>query len=216
MKIGVFDSGIGGQAVARRIGDLLPDAEIISINDHEHVPYGLRSAQEVIELTTAAIQPLLEAQCDAIVIACNTATTLAIRHLRYTYPAINFVGIEPMVKPAAALTKTQHIAVLATPGTLASPRYQELKDTWAKGIAIDEPDCSSWAQLIESGQADTLPIEEIILPLLDSGVDVIVLACTHYHWIKDRIASLVGTRAAILEPSDAISNRIQTIIGNTL
>jgi len=79
MKIGVFDSGIGGKAVALQLEALIPDADIISVNDHEHVPYGSRSAEEVISLTTTAIQPLLEAQCDVIVIACNTATTIAIR-----------------------------------------------------------------------------------------------------------------------------------------
>jgi glutamate racemase len=211
MKIGVFDSGIGGKAVAAQLEKLIPDAEILSVSDHEHVPYGTKQNEEIIALTTAAIQPLLEAACDVIVIACNTATTVAIRHLRETYPTIKFVGIEPMVKPAAALSESKHIAVLATPATLASARYNELKDTWAKGVEITEPDCETWASLIENEIAADVPIESVVEELIASGVDVIVLACTHYHWLKDRAVTAARGRAQILEPSDAISRRITDI-----
>jgi glutamate racemase len=212
MKIGVFDSGIGGRAVADQLSRLIPEAEILSVNDHEHVPYGSRPPEEIISLTTAAIQPLLEANCDAIVIACNTATTIAIRHLRETYPHMKFVGIEPMIKPAAALTNTKRIAVFATPATLSSARYKELKETWAKDVTIDEPDCASWAGLIEDGKQDDVPLEETLEAALQKGADVIVLACTHYHWLKERADKVVGSRATILEPSDAISRRLKTIV----
>jgi len=214
MKIGVFDSGIGGQAVANRLSDLLPEADIISINDHQHVPYGTRTAKDIISLTTAAIQPLIRADCDAIVIACNTATTVAITHLRSTYPDTNFVGIEPMVKPAAELTRTKTIAILATPATLASEQYALLKNTWAQNIAVIEPDCASWAALIEAGTSDLVPIEETISDVIANGADVIVLACTHYHWLKDRAEEATRSRATVLEPSDAISNRILTLLSN--
>ena len=211
MKIGIFDSGIGGQAVAEQLRVLIPEADIIAVDDRAHVPYGSRSPEEIISLTTKAIQPLLEADCDVIVIACNTATTVAIRHLRETYPMMKFVGIEPMVKPAAGLTQSKHIAVLATPATLVSPRYNELKDTWAKGITIDEPDCHDWAELIENDKSTEVPIESVIKDLINDGADVIVLACTHYHWLKERADKAAGTRATILEPSDAISRRIKDI-----
>jgi glutamate racemase len=208
MKIGVFDSGIGGKAVAERLQELIPSAEIIFVDDRDHVPYGTRPDNEILDLTTAAIQPLLEEKCDAIVIACNTATTVAITHLRETYPQTKFVGIEPMVKPASSLTKTQRIAVLATPATLRSERYHALKAQWASGITVDEPDCSSWAELIETGRADDIPLESVIHDLRKKNVDVIALACTHYHWLKPRIEKLVGNKMAILEPSDAISRRV--------
>jgi glutamate racemase len=214
MKIGVFDSGIGGRAVAKRLGELLPDAEIICIDDHEHVPYGSRPVPEIIQLTDAAIQPLIEAECDAIVIACNTVTTVAIAHLREEYPYMNFVGIEPMVKPAAAQTKSGKIAVLATPVTLASASYARLKETWAEGVTILEPDTSSWAGLIECGQSEDVPIEDTIFQLIEQNVDVIVLACTHYHWLKERAETAAGVRAIILEPSDAIGNRIISLISS--
>lgn len=216
MKIGVFDSGIGGQAVAKRLTELLPDAEIICIDDHEHVPYGNRPVDEIIQLTDAAIQPLIEATCDAIVIACNTVTTVAITHLRTEYPEVNFVGIEPMVKPAAARTKSGIIAVLATPATLASASYDTLKKTWAEGVTIIEPDTATWASLIESGRADEITVEETVLKLIEQNVDVIVLACTHYHWLKERAETEAGSRAIVLEPSDAIGNRILSLLGSEI
>jgi glutamate racemase len=214
MKIGVFDSGIGGRAVAKRLGELLPDAEIICINDHDNVPYGSRPVAEIIQLTDAAIQPLIDAQCDAIVIACNTVTTVAISHLREEYPKMNFVGIEPMVKPAAAQTKSGMIAVLATPVTLASSSYDTLKKTWADGVTIFEPDTADWAATIEAGRSEDVPIEDTIFQLIEQNVDVIVLACTHYHWLKERAETAAGVRAIVLEPSDAIGNRIISLLGS--
>lgn len=216
MKIGVFDSGIGGQAVARRLEELLPEAEIICVDDHEHVPYGNRSADEIIRLCDAAIQPLIVAGCDAIVIACNTVTTVAITHLRTAYPDMNFVGIEPMVKPAALQTKSGKIAVLATPATLASPSYGELKNTWTKDITVIEPDTSSWATLIEAGKSAEVPVEDTVLRLIEQNVDVIVLACTHYHWLKERAMTEAGVRAIVLEPSDAVGERIISLLSSEI
>lgn len=208
MKIGVFDSGIGGKAVALRLGELLPDAEIICIDDHENVPYGNRSDSEIIALSRLAIQPLVDAGCDAVVIACNTVTTVAITHLRAAYPTMNFIGIEPMVKPAATKTKSKKIAILATDATLSSSSYHLLKQTWAQGITVIEPDTTDWATLIEAGQSEDVPIEDTVFQLIEAGVDIIVLACTHYHWLKERAVSAAGSHADILEPSDAIGSRV--------
>lgn len=212
MKIGVFDSGIGGKAVAEELQRLIPDAEVLYVSDSAHVPYGGRPQQEIIELTEAAIQPLLDAACDAIVIACNTATTNAIGALRQAHPAQHFVGLEPMVKPAAALTKTKTIAVLATPATLASERYAQLKNDWAADITVIEPDCASWASNIEHDAIEKIPLETTMSALKDNDVDVIVLGCTHYHWLKDRIEQLAGPTVTVLEPSNAIKERIHSLL----
>lgn len=212
MIIGVFDSGIGGEAMATKLRKLLPEAEVICINDHDHMPYGTRPESQIIDLTITAIQPLLKMNCDAIIIACNTATTVAIRTLREHYPAVLFIGIEPMIKPAARLTTTGRIAVCATPSTIHSARYQELKATWATGIEIIEPDCSSWASAIENDKSNTLDIESVVASLVNQNVDVIVLACTHYHWIKQRIIDVAGPKVTVLEPSDAIAKRITSLI----
>ncbi|TAL14875.1 glutamate racemase [Patescibacteria group bacterium] len=212
MRIGVFDSGVGGKAVALKLQQLLPNADIMSVDDHVHVPYGDRTPDDIIELTKAAIQPLLAAKCDAIVIACNTATTVAIAALRATYPSVNFIGIEPMVKPAASATKSGIIAVLATPRTLQSDRYNELKRTWAKDSTVIEPDCSDWAKLIEDGHSSQIHVEATVVNLLQQKVDVIVLGCTHYHMIKERILDAAGDTVTVLEPTDAIANRIKSLL----
>lgn len=212
MKIGVFDSGIGGQSIANSLTQDFLDAEIMYVQDSEHVPYGGREETEIIELTEKAIQPLLESNCDCIVLACNTASAAAIEYLRERYPQQKFVGLEPMIKPAAKATKSNVIAVCATPYTLSSQRYARLKKTYASDITVLEPDCSDWAEMIEHNTVDDVKIERVVTDSLEQGADVIVLACTHYHWIKEKIVSLVGDKAIVLEPSEAISRRVASIL----
>ena len=212
MKLGVFDSGIGGEAIARSLQQALPEAEVITVHDKAHMPYGSRTEQEIITLTDAAVQPLMSKGCDAIVIACNTATTVALPTLRQTYPTQKFIGIEPMIKPAAAQTKTNVIAVCATPRTLASERYAELKTMYAHDIAVIEPDCSDWAYMIENGSVNRQLIKDQIDMVINQNVDVIVLGCTHYHWIKELVEHCVAGRAIVLEPSDAIAKRVRTLL----
>lgn len=149
MKIGVFDSGIGGKAVAHWLARDFSDAEIIYIHDREHMPYGGRDKKDIIRLTETALQPILNNTCKCIVIACNTATTAAIEYLRASYPNEKFVG----------------------------------------DITVIEPDCSTWAEMIESDRLDEQHIKDTIQSILAAKADVIVLACTHYHWI---VASLLS------------------------
>ncbi len=212
MKIGVFDSGIGGKSIANSLQADYPEAEIIYVNDKENVPYGNRPLEEILYLTNDAIQPLIEAKCDVIVIACNTATAAAIEALRFKYPNIPFIGLEPMVKPASKLTKTGVIAICATPFTLSSYRYLKLKEKYASDIKVIEPDCSKWAYLIESNQINTKIIDEAISEVCVKKADVIVLACTHYHWIKEEITELTKGRAIVINPSEAISRRVASIL----
>ncbi|MEO7904404.1 MAG: aspartate/glutamate racemase family protein [Candidatus Saccharimonadales bacterium] len=212
MKLGVFDSGIGGEAVAAALRVSFPDAQVITVNDRLHVPYGDRSSSEVILLTNAAIQPLLREQCDVIILACNTATALAIQTLRSAYPQQQFIGIEPMIKTAAARTKSGIVAVCATPATLASERYDQLLADYGAGIRILEPNCRDWARMIENNLLEHQLIRQTVTTMCDQGADVIVLGCTHYHWIKDLIVETAGDRAVVIEPSDAIGRRVQQLL----
>lgn len=212
MKLGVFDSGIGGEAVAAALQLSFPSAKIDTLNDREHVPYGGKSASEVCTLTDAAIQPFLDGTYDVIILACNTATMSAIDYLRKTYPAQVFIGIEPMIKPAATLTQTGIIAVCATPTTLASKRYRELIMQYGTHLEILEPDCSEWAYLIENNQINRSHIQAIVEEVCGRGADVIVLGCTHYHWIKDIIVEFAAGRAQVLEPSEAIGQRVSSLL----
>lgn len=212
MKLGVFDSGIGGESVAEALRSEFPDAEIKTINDRGHLPYGDKTQEEVIKLTDAAIQPFLNEKSDVIILACNTATALAIDVLRERYPHQKFIGIEPMVKTAARLTKSRIIAVCATPATLASDRYKSLLTSYASELSVIEPDCSKWAKLIESNELNRSHIEKQINDSCDARADVIVLGCTHYHWIKDLIIALTGNRAKVIEPSEAIGRRVRQLL----
>ena len=153
------------------------------------MPYGGRDKKDIIRLTETALQPILNNTCECIVIACNTATAAAIEYLRASYPNEKFVGLEPMLKPAAALTQTSTIAICATLYTLSSERYINLKYEYAKDITVIEPDCSTWAEIIESDTLDEQHIKNTIQSILAAKADVIVLACTHYHW---RVASLLS------------------------
>lgn len=214
MTLGVFDSGIGGEAVARSLAEAFPDAAIMTVNDRKHVPYGDRSAEDITALTDAAIQPLLTAGCDIIIIACNSATAAAIDTLRQRYPDQHFIGLEPMIKPAVSTTRAGVVAICATPATLRSPRYHHLKKTYAETTLIIEPDCSSWAAMIEHDHIDELIVQNTIRDACEQGADVIVLACTHYHWIRDIIEKSAAGRATVIDPSDAIARRVTSILEN--
>jgi glutamate racemase len=182
------------------------------VHDSEHVPYGGRQQGEIIQLTEMAIKPLLASDCDCIILACNTATAAAIEHLRAKYPDQKFVGLEPMVKPAIALTQTKIVAVFATPYTLSSERYVNLKKQFAGNTKVLEPDCSAWASMIEQSTVDEGHIEQTVDDSIERGADVIVLACTHYHWIKDLIIKRADGRATVIDPSEAISKQVASLL----
>lgn len=213
MRIGVFDSGIGGKAIAKTLHkNLNKDIEIIIVDDHKNLPYGDKTPNEVINLTDAAIQPLLNSNCQIIIIACNTATALAIDTLRLKYPNQKFIGIEPMIKTASILTKSKIIAVCATPATLNSDKYKRLVMNFGSKLEIIQPDCSNWAKMIEDNQINHHQIEKIIDDICKKGGDIIVLGCTHYHWIKKLIDDICKGRAEVIEPSDAVVHRVKELL----
>ncbi len=209
--IGVFDSGIGGLSVVMAIEQAMPDAIVIFKNDTEHMPYGNKSPEQLLELVVPLFRQFEAAHCDAIVIACNTVTTTLIEQLRALF-SIPLVGIEPMIKPASQLTSSKIVAVCATPTTLSSQRYHELKDTFAAHITVLEPDCSQWASMIEHDQVQENAIKLQIDEVCNAGADVIVLACTHYHWIEELINTTINGRATLLQPEQAIITQLQRVL----
>jgi glutamate racemase len=211
MKIGVFDSGIGGLSVARAIEKSEPQHEVIFRNDQLHVPYGTRPPEEVLGYVVPIFQELIDEGCAVIVVACNTVSTTHIEYLREHF-GVPFIAMEPMVKPAAERTKSKVIAVCATPATLASERYQYLKQTYADGIEVIEPDCSEWAYMIEQEAVDEEKIKASLLPALDKNADVIVLGCTHYHWIEEEVRTISDGRATVLQPEAAVIRQLNRVI----
>lgn len=211
MKIGVFDSGIGGLSVARAVKRAMPKYEIIFRNDAEHLPYGTKTTDEILAFCLPVLESLAEDGCRAIIVACNTVSTNLIEELRKLID-VPLIATEPMVKPAAEQTKSGKIIVCATPRTLASPRYAELKATYAKDMKIFEPDCSDWTTLIEDDKMSTARIKEAIEPGLRAGADMVVLGCTHYHWIEKQIQVLAKGRATVIQPEEALIRQLQRVL----
>ncbi len=211
-KIGVFDSGIGGLSVAKAIERAMPDLEVLFRSDREHMPYGDKPPEEVLGFVVPILLDLEKQGCSVIVIACNTVTTHHIKELRRRV-SVPLIGIEPMVKPAAEQTKTGVIAVCATPSTLSSARYAWLKDTYAQGVEVIEPDCSQWAYMIESNAVNEALLSEQINDACDRGADVIVLGCTHYHWIEKTINRLANGRATVLHPEAPVVAQLRRVLG---
>lgn len=211
MKIGVFDSGVGGLNVANSIEEALPDLEIIYREDKENLPYGTKSPEQLYNLVLPILEDMVIEGCEIIVIACNTVTTSIISELRVAL-SIPLVGMEPMVKPAAEMTKTGKIAVFATPTTLSTGRYEWLKQEYCKKVAVIEPDCSTWAKMVEDNKVDRNDIKNNVDKALDWGADVIVLGCTHYHWIENLISELAEGRAKVVQPTKPVILQLKRVI----
>ncbi len=211
MKIGVFDSGKGGLAVAIAIEEKFIKDEIVFKDDHMHLPYGSKPPELLLSYVAPILKELVSQGCQVIVIACNTVTTTLISDLRKIID-VPLVGIEPMIKPASLLTHSGIIAVCATPTTLFSKRYKYLKDTYAKEITVLEPDCSDWTYMIENNKINIAKISKSIDDVCLKGADVVVLGCTHYHWIEDQIKLIVKGRAKVIQPEQAIISQLKRVI----
>jgi glutamate racemase len=146
------------------------------------------------------------------VVACNTVTTNLITKLREEFD-IPMVGMEPAVKPGAQLTKTGVIAVCATPRTLASHRYAHLKQEYAKDIRVLEPDCSDWAMMIENNRVEREKVAKTIEEVISKNADVIVLGCTHYHWIEQLINDISAGRAEVIQPEKPVIEQLKKVLG---
>ena len=212
MKVGVFDSGVGGLSVVGAIKSALPNIEIVYAEDKKNIPYGTKTPDELHALVLPILNTLSKQGCEIIVIACNTVTTTIIDRLRTALP-LPLIGMEPMIKPAAEMTKNGIIAVCATPSTLKSSRYAWLKENYAKNIQILEPDCSDWALMIETSTLDRQKIHSRIVDVCQKGADTIVLGCTHYHWIENDMQKIADDyRARVVQPEQPVIEQLKRLI----
>lgn len=208
--IGVFDSGVGGLSVANTLKKALPAHQIVYRDDSENIPYGTKTKAELQQLVVPIVQSM-EDNCDVIVIACNTVSTTLMDDLRRILQ-VPLIAVEPMIQQAAPLSKSHIIAVCATPTTLNSQRYADLVQEYGTGLTILEPDCSTWAYLIENNQLDAQTVTEPITLACEQGADVIVLGCTHYHWIEELITRIASGRATVLQPESYIISQVQQVL----
>ena len=209
--IGVFDSGVGGLTILREIRAALPCENLIYVADSAHLPYGDKRVDFVRGRALAITEFLVGLGAKAVVVACNTATAVAIDVLRDRYP-IPFIGVEPAVKPAAAASHSGTIGVLATHATLKSARYAALLERFAQGIRVLEQPCAGLADHIERGKLDDAATEELVrgfvAPLLAAGADTIVLGCTHYPLIAHIVRKVAGPQIAVIENGTAVAREL--------
>ncbi|MDR2391922.1 MAG: glutamate racemase [Planctomycetota bacterium] len=214
--VGVLDSGLGGLSVLQEIWKQLPSERTIYCADCEHLPFGPRPMAEVRKLVFAMTEKLLEESAKIIVLACNTASAAALKELRSAFPDIPFVGMEPAVKVAANGTRQGKLGILATQATFQGELFENVVERYARNVKIYRQACPGLAECIETHSLDHPAIrsllEKYVRPLLDRGVDEIVLACTHYPLVKDAIAEMAGPGIEIIDPSPAIARRTAQIM----
>lgn len=216
--IGIFDSGVGGLSILKAIQEHLPNENLLYFADSKFAPYGKLDEPTLKERCLFIAEFFAKQNAKAMVIACNTATALMAEWLRAEYE-IPIIAIEPAVKPAAKLSKTQKIGVFATAHTLSSERYHLLKNRFAQDITIHESDCPGFVEQVEKGQLDTLEtitlIEENLQPMLDQGIDTLVLGCTHYPFLRPAIKIVAGqTPLAIIDNADAVSLQLTRMLSD--
>lgn len=217
--IGVFDSGLGGLSVVREVLALDPGSTILYLGDREWAPYGERSLDELRRRAEAITDHLLASGADTIAIACNTASAAALDHLRRRHRNVSFVGMEPAVKPAVARTRTGRIAVLATPATFQGTLYASVLDRFALDVEVVDLPCPGWVRLVEDPVPDDVVRTEVkarIEPLLADDIDVLVLGCTHYPFLRPHIEAVAGEGVTIIDPGRAVARQvIRTAVPDT-
>lgn len=212
--IGLFDSGIGGTSIWKEINQLLPFENTIYLADSKNAPYGQKSKEEIIALSMKNTEFLLNQNCKIIVVACNTATTNAIKELRAKYP-IPFIGIEPAIKPAALHSKTHTIGILATQGTLNSELFHQTARKF-QTIKIIEQIGYNLVNLIESGQINSEDMNQLLYqyltPMIEQNIDHLVLGCSHYPYLIPQIEKILPKGIKIIDSGEAVARQTKKIL----
>ena len=212
--IGIFDSGIGGTSIWSAIHQLLPNEKTIYLADSVNAPYGQKSKEEIIALSIKNTELLLDLNCKLIVIACNTATTNAIKELRALYN-IPFIGIEPAIKPAVTKSKTQIIGILATQGTLNSELFHKTTEQY-HGTKIIEQVGHGLVELIEKGEIRSIEMSQLLHsyldPMIEANIDFLVLGCSHYPYLIPQIRMILPAHIQIIDSGEAVAKQTQNVL----
>ena len=212
MKIGVFDSGLGGLTVVKALTKVIKGAEIFYVADTKNAPYGEKTPEQILQYSLDVTKYLLDHHhIDGLIIACNTATSAAVKTIREAYPSLVVIGTEPGIKPAFAQTKTGKVGVLATPATLKGEKYQQLANALSQNreVTLFEQACPGLVEQIENGETHSEKTREMLekwlRPMREADVDTIVLGCTHYPLVADVIEHVMQRRLNLIHTGDAIA-----------
>jgi glutamate racemase len=212
--IGLFDSGIGGTSIWSAIHELMPNEDTIYLADSKNAPYGQKPKEEIIDLSIKNTEFLLNQNAKIIVVACNTATTNAIKELRAKYD-VPFIGIEPAIKPAANNSKTQTIGILATKGTLSSELFNKAVEIYQDTHIIEQVG-HGLVQLIEDGQINSAEMDQLLhtylKPMIDANIDYLVLGCSHYPYLIPQIERIIPKNIKIIDSGEAVARQTQKVL----
>jgi len=215
--IGLFDSGVGGISIWKKINQLLPNEHTIYLADSKNAPYGEKPFKEIIELSKKNTEFLLRKKAKIIIVACNTATTNTISLLRDSYK-IPFIGIEPAIKSAELITKTKKIGLLATKATMRSKLLGKTAASLDKSIEIIEQIGTGLVDLIEKGKIDSPETHQLLCkylkPMIKQHIDALVLGCSHYAHLTDQIKRIVGDSLRIIDSSPAVAKQTRRVLEN--
>ena len=215
--IGIFDSGVGGTSIWKEIHKQLPHEATVYLADSANAPYGNKTKEEIISLCIKNTEHLISLGCKIIIIACNTATTNAITYLRNHYQ-IPFIGIEPAIKPAALMSKTNSIGILATKGTLSSKLFHETSKALALDINITEVVGEGLVPLIENGDMSmaqtTNLLKKYVEPMLAANIDCLVLGCSHYPYLIEQLKKILPSNIQIIDSGQAVAKQTQLVLGS--
>ena len=208
----MFDSGVGGLSVLRAIRQELPDEDVLYVGDSGFAPYGDKPAEFVRERAEAIVQFLVNEGAKAVVVACNTATGIAVDELRARFQ-VPIVAVEPAVKPASTRSRSGVVGILATAGTVASPNLSRLMDSHGMDVRFLVQPCPGLAEQVERGEFTSgktrALVEQYVQPLVDQGADILVLGCTHYPFLRDVIQSVAGPGVELIDPADAVARELR-------
>ena len=215
--IGVYDSGFGGLSVWRELCRLLPNESIVYLGDGKNCPYGGRSREEITRFATESVERLVKEGVKMVVVGCNTATTAAISTLRDIWRDMPIVGLEPAVKPACLTTKSGRIAVLATAHSLRSDMFLSTTARYAEGVEVLKVVGEGFVDIVEAGKESSEEayeaVRSVVEPLISSGIDKIVLGCTHYPFLRPHIESIVkGQGIDIVDSGEAVARRVEWLL----
>ena len=211
--IAVMDSGVGGISVLREMVKLMPQEDFLFFGDSANAPYGTKSTEEVRTLVLEIVKRFLDDGAKAIAIACNTATSAAVKELRQRYPDVPLVGIEPALKPAVERHVGGRILVLATPMTIREEKFHTLLSRYEAKAKIIPIACPGLMEFVEAGKHDSdevgLFLKELLKPYLQETCDAVVLGCTHYPFVLHRIREVVGDEPEILDGGEGTARELR-------